>query len=78
MVKNWVKLFDQLANIHQAADAAYDLGYWSNYIDGGTITNPNWEEEMVNHINKLCGSSNWPDLVKLSYKEGLAQGYWDT
>lgn len=78
MTEEFKKLFDQLANIHQAADAAYDLGYWSNYLDGATITNPNWESEMVSYINKLCGTSNWPELVQLSYEEGLNEGYWDT
>lgn len=78
MIKDWEKLYDQLSNIHQAAAAANELGYWGNYLDGGTIKNPNWENEMVSYINKLCGSSNWPEIVKLSYEEGLNEGYWDT
>lgn len=32
MIKNWEKLYDQLSNIHQAASAANELGYWGHKV----------------------------------------------
>jgi hypothetical protein len=57
---------------------AEDLGYWSNYCDGGYYyNNIDYFNAMHEYISFLVGK-NWPQEVKDALNRGENQGYWES
>jgi hypothetical protein len=86
MMTEWFKrLYDkgerEIRNLEEAKSLAWTLGYDLNYLDGGTIGNPDYDDQMFNRICELVGKTSdgeWPKEVKEAYDDGKYQGWLDT
>ena len=68
--------FNDFLAIDIAKSLAYQFGYATNYLDGGTLS-PEDYEAYLQAINSLVGEV-WPKEVNEAYDRGLEEGYWDT
>ena len=59
-----------------ASSLAFQLGYETCYLDGGNLSNEEYEKAK-NDISSIVGE-NWPESVEEAYSRGCAQGCWDT